>query len=190
MRIAERFVTEADTTLMTDHNDVTSNLSSPTTIHFPARFRLYHRNATRVQLLGELSKMGATFSRGAEAMRGLYYQIADMIRRHDFSDSEVREALKQHFPEQRISELLRVARAPQEVFNKYELKLIGFRAALKEAREFTLPKTEARTKRQLRRSAERLVAFVRKSGQSVVSIYVAGCSVEVKPEREREVNAA
>jgi hypothetical protein len=166
------------------------NLDTPKTIVFPATYRLIKKNSTRTDILAELAAMGNTFASGCKAVRGLYFQITDLIREQDFTDMEVRQSLSKSFSEPRIAELLKVARAPDEIYKRYALRQIGFGAALREARSFTIVKTERWKNRKLRRSAERLVAMCREAGQNVVSIYVAGCRVDVKPEDGRVVEVA
>jgi hypothetical protein len=164
------------------------NICPPKTITFPPPMWM-NKSVGRTQVLALLSDMGKTFFDGARAVRGLYYDIVRMIRRHEFTDAEVRSALSNYFSEPRICELLRVARAPDNIFLRYEAQQIGFGVALKQARAFRVPKSDGWKKRKLRRSAERLVAMCQESGQKVVSIYVQGFQVEVRPEEGTAIPA-
>lgn len=142
--------------LYTHHN---MELAPPVTLSFPSRWTIGHKDAKV-----ELGALAQTLTRGAEAMAGLYMRMCDLIRDAGLTDSEVREILSAHFPQPRISEILRVSRAPNEVYVRYTAGFFGFKSALKECRGYQVNTSAELNRRKTRRAAERLILLTGGSG--------------------------
>ena len=103
-------------------------LAPEKTLVIPARWSISDTKASRPAVLADVRKMGETLNRGAEAICGLYLRLCDTIRDHNLTRDEVRAALSKALPEPRISELLRVANAPDGVYMRYRVGLVGFQS--------------------------------------------------------------
>ena len=96
-------------------------------------------------------------AQGMVAVAGVYMRMCDLIRSANLTDDDIRSALVDIFPQSRISEILRVARAPDETYRRYRMGMFGFKAALAECRGYRINPTSVLTTRRIRRAAERLV---------------------------------
>lgn len=134
------------------------DLDKTTHLDIPTRWTLQkrdHQTATT-----ELSKIAGLLVRGAEALGDLYMRMCDLIRESDLTDNEIRKILAPHFPQPRISEILRVSRAPREVYVRYTAGFFGFKAALRQCRGYQITPNAELCRRKIRRAAERLVLLV------------------------------
>jgi hypothetical protein len=141
-------------------------LAQPKIIEVPARWTLGRFTPETAAI--ELQALGEVLNRGCEALGGLYMRMCDLIRSSGLSDSEVRKALDRHFPEARISEILRVSRAPEQVYLRYRAGFFGFKAALRECRGYQVTPTGELTRRKVRRAAQRLVALMPQPGELAI----------------------
>lgn len=124
-------------------------------ISVPSRWALLPQD--RALSIAEVQRLGDIINRGAEALCSCYMRMCDLIRDRELTDDEVRGALSASFPPPRISEILRVAKAPDSVYKRYRAGFFGFKAALAECRAYNvLPETRLAQAR-IRRAAERLV---------------------------------
>lgn len=105
----------------------------------------------------ELKRLAVVFAAGTQALGGLYMRICDTIRKSNLTDSEVRSVLESNLSAARVSELLRVAHAPEEVYIRYTTGFFGFKAALRECRGYVVTPSEELRRRKMRRTAERLI---------------------------------
>jgi hypothetical protein len=138
----------------------------------PSRFDLERRD--HEQALRELDRLSGILVQGTQALGGLYMRIVTLIRESAMTPAECRKVLEKHFPESRISEILRVANAPDEIFRRYTAGFFGFRAALKQCRGYQLPDTAEIQQRKIKRTAARLVRLMNQG-----EIFVAGRVVSV-----------
>jgi len=138
-------------------------LTNPIIIEVPGRWTLQHRDASSVSR--ELSTLAETLIRGCEALHGCYMRICDLVRLHELTDKEVKEALGKHFPQPRISEILRVSRAPEDVYRRYRSGFFGFKAALEQCRGYRVTPNAELNRRRIRRTAERLVLLLDGPGE-------------------------
>lgn len=145
-------------------------LSGLTVINFPSRWALRGKNARPA--LAELNSLAATIVRGCEAITGVYMRMTDLIRSTGLTDAQVREALEPHFPPARISEILRVSRAPESVYVRYTAGFFGFKAALRECRGYMVTPSDELRRRKIRRTAERLVLLLDGPAQITVRDHV------------------
>lgn len=116
----------------------------------------------------ELSNLASIIVRGCDAIHGVYMRICDLIRDTELTDAQIRDALSRHFPSSRISEILRVSRAPEDVYRRYRAGFFGFKAALEQCRGYTVTATPELNRRKIRRAAERLVTLL--DGPGTLSI--------------------
>jgi len=161
------------------------DLCAPTIVEFPSRWTIQKHDT--VSAARELSSLAETLVKGCEAIHSLYMRMCDLIRQNQLSDNEVRKLLEKHFPHPRISEILRVSRAPDEVYRRYRAGFFGFKAALAECRGFTINSTSELTRRKIRRCAERLVLLLDGPGKleirgRVVSVALAVRTPVATPE--------
>jgi len=124
----------------------------------------------------ELSLMADSLIRNCEAVAGLYRAMTDLIREAELTDEEVRGALDGKFPQPRISEILRVCRASDDVYHRYRAGFFGFKAALAETRGYTVTPSRELFRRKLRRTAERLVKL---AGDDQTEIEILGRKVVI-----------
>lgn len=120
----------------------------------------------------ELGKLAEVLAKGCEALGGLYMRMTDLIRSSGLADSEVRQALDRHFSPARISEILRVSRAPEQVYLRYRGGFFGFKAALRESRGYRITPNQELQRRKVRRAAQRLVALMPQPGELAVGARV------------------
>ena len=135
--------------------ELLSRETTVTTLTVPDRFR--QRRIDREQALREITVLGCLISRGTQAIGRCYLRITDTIREFELADGEVREALRGQFADSRISELLRVANSPNEVYNRWQAGFWGFKAALRECRYYNISPPARLIAKQKQRAAERLV---------------------------------
>lgn len=129
-------------------------LARESTITFPSQWYLKEE---AVDDKRELMRLADIVARGTVALAGVYMRICQVIRSGALADEEVRKILEPYFSGPRISELLRVSRAPEAVYVRYRGGFFGFKAVLRQCRGYTVtPDIELR-RRKLRRTAQRLV---------------------------------
>lgn len=126
-----------------------------TVISIPSRWEVDNR--THAQALADIDRCAALLARAVEASRGLYLRICDSIRLHGLTDGEIRAVLSKHFQPPRVSEFLLIARAPDEVYRRYQLGFVGFRATLSRCRGYTVHSSDFLKRRKIRRAAERII---------------------------------
>jgi len=94
--------------------------------------------------------------------------MCDLIRLHEMTDREIKESLGKHFPQPRISEIMRVSRAPDDVYRRYRAGFFGFKAALEQCRGYRVTSTSELNRRKIRRAAERLIVLLNGPAQLTV----------------------
>ena len=112
------------------------------------------------QSIRELERLSSLCVRGAEAVIGVYMRICDLIRSGSLGDEQARSILSARFSRQRVSEIMRVARAPDEIYSRYTAGFFGFKAAVRQCRAYNVTSTSELKRRQVRRTAQRLVSLV------------------------------
>ena len=128
-------------------------------LEIPSRFGDI-RQRTHGEAVLEIDRLARILATGADALRGLYLKICDMIRSHELTDEEIRSVLGRHFPPPRVSEFVKIANAPPEVYRRYYAGFIGFRAALAECRGYRRHTTKELHRKKVRRAAERLITLL------------------------------
>lgn len=135
----------------------------PITLSIPSRW--HFAKLTHSEALSEVDRLAKILVKGADALCGLYMRICGTIREHRFTDTEIRHTLGKHFPPPRVSEFVKIANAPPEVYRRYEAGFIGFRSALAECRGYTIHSTDFLKSKKIRRTAERLVNLLNGAGE-------------------------
>lgn len=108
----------------------------------------------------ELNRLCEILIKGADAIAGTYMRMCDLIRSSNVSDKRARGILSAYFPDSRVSEIIRVSRAPDEVYRRYTTGFFGFKAALREVRGYQITPTEELNRRKARRAAQRLTELL------------------------------
>lgn len=138
------------------HRCMADEVADPNAVSFPCRWP-GARHLSPAEASAEIESLAIVLNKGCEAIAGVYMRLCDTIRSNHLTDRDVRSALRQHFPESRISEILRVSRAPDDVYMKYTAGFFGFRAALRQCRYYHVTPSEHLKWRKARRAAEMLV---------------------------------
>lgn len=141
-------------------------LAPAITVTIPSRWQIQRR--THAEALEEIRQIGQVIERASQAVCGAYMRICDIIRESKLTEDEVRKQLAESFPPSRISEILKVAHAPEHVWAYYKAGTFGFKGALKGARLYGLPRTHHLTQRQIKRAIERLI------------LLTEGCDLEMR----------
>lgn len=147
---------------------------SPTVLTIPSRWgkgKFSHDEA-----IEEIDRLAKILVRGADALCGLYLRICDTIRESRLENEEIRSTLSKHFPPPRVSEFIKIANAPEDVYRRYRAGFIGFRAALSECRGYRINSSEFLQSKKIRRAARRLIDLI---GHGEVT--VKGRRVSVTP---------
>lgn len=126
------------------------------TVRFPSRWQL-DRGKGVAAVRQEIADLAEIINRGTEAITGCYMRICDLIRSRGLTEAEVRDILSPHFPPPRISEILRVANAPEQVYLRYSTGFFGFKAALRVCRGYRVTPAARLLRVRARRAAERLI---------------------------------
>lgn len=158
-------------------------LCQPAQLTIPGRWAINDTSADRESVLRQLDEMAGTLASGAEALCGLYMRMSDTVRDYGVPNDEARKILSRHFPPARVSEFLRVANAPPEIYRRYRAGFFGFKAALAECRGYRLTDDAHQKKKKMRYSATRLLKL---AGYAPAEILVLGFKVTI----ERQVLAA
>jgi hypothetical protein len=148
----------------------TVELIPSVTLTFPGRLCLAARGQSREASIAQLRELGVLFISGAEAMTDLYLRICAHIRAHDLDPDEISEPLRQAgFSAPRISEIRRVAYAPEHLFREFYATNIGFKMVLAKTRMYEqVRRSDIRVKRRkLRRASARVLRLFREVGQPV-----------------------
>jgi len=148
----------------------TVELVPPVTLTLPGRHWVPARGQSRDESIAQLRELGELLIRGAVAVTDLYLRICTHIRAHDLDPDEVTQALRQAgFSAPRISELRRVAFAPEHIFKEFAATHIGFRVVLAKTRMYEqVRRSDIRVKRRkLRRASARVLRLFREIGQNV-----------------------
>lgn len=127
----------------------------PVTLSIPSRWNF--EKLTHAEAVEEVDRLAQILVRGTDALCGLYLRICETIRVRQFTDEEIRSVLGKHFPQPRVSEFVKIANAPPEVYRRYQAGFIGFRAALAECRGYRINTTEFLKSKKIRRTAGRLI---------------------------------
>lgn len=138
---------------------------SPTVLSIPSRWTF--EKQTHAEAIQEIDTLAQLLVTGAEALSGLYLRICDTIRKHELTPDEIRDVLGKHFPPPRVSEFVRIAQAPPEVYRRYHAGFVGFRATLAACRGYRITADGELHHRKIRRAAERLVQLM---GSGCVSV--------------------
>lgn len=96
-----------------------------------------------------------------------YRDLIKLIRKEDMPRNQVGRALVTNcgFSEAWVSQVYRVAKSPDAIFEKYVAGLLGFRAALEGARQKPPELTAGQQKRKLK---EKLLGFAHRVGKLAV----------------------
>lgn len=160
-------------------------LASPITLTLPTRWYLPEKGMTRASAIVQLRELGEQFVKGSQALGGLYLRITDHVRHHELDPEEVRPVLRQAgFPVARISEVLRVAGAPEPIYAEYSTSRIGFRVALAKTRLYHLAQGTRLPykRRQARRMSARLIRQVMAIGVEAWRDRLKGWRLQVVSE--------
>lgn len=133
-------------------------LGKSVVLEFPCRWVTY-QDIDRAKAVSEIDSLATVLVRGCEAVTGVYMRLCDLVRNGPLSDLEVRKILGAHFPRQRVSEIIRVSKAPEHIYNRYTAGFFGFKSALRECRAYTVTPNETLRRRQIRRAIGRLIAL-------------------------------
>jgi len=155
-----------------------TELAPSSQIAIPSRWSVLTARATREEVLSEIDSLAAILVKGVAALQGLYLRICDTMRNHHVSNEDAREILSRHFPPPRVSELIKVANAPEEVYRRYRAGFFGFKAALAECRGYRILPEERLVHKRMRRAAERLINL---AGSSPTTFTVHGWQVRIEP---------
>ncbi len=153
METGARYESESDLTMCNLGDSL-----PPATITIPGRWA--GSTLTHAEAVAEVDRLAAILVKGTDALCGLYLRICDTIRLRKFTDDEIRETLSKYFPAPRVSEFVKIANAPDEVYRRYHAGFIGFRSALAECRSYTINSTHALKQKKIRRTAERLINLI------------------------------
>ncbi|HMJ90271.1 MAG TPA: hypothetical protein VK530_10665 [Candidatus Acidoferrum sp.] len=140
----------------------------PLTLELPYRWFQPARNQPRAESVAQLTELGKTFVRAAVAVADVYLRICDHIRWYELDPDEVSKALAEAgFPPSRVSEIKRVAYAPDHIWKELQAREIGFRVALQKSRMYyENRKRELPVKRRkLRRACARVLRLLRDLGE-------------------------
>lgn len=138
-------------------------ITNAKTIAFPCRWKL--GKMTEEQSINEIDSLSRVLIEGCEAIAGVYMRLCDTIRESEAEDWVIRRSLSKHFSQPRVSEIMRVSRAPDDVYLKYTAGFFGFKAALEACRYYNITPTEHLKRRKVMRAAERLVQLTGGSGE-------------------------
>lgn len=138
---------------------MSQELAAPKTVAFPNRWTLRAFDDP-MEAVSEINSLAQTLVTGAEAISGVYMRMCDVIRKADLPDWKVRQQLGKYFPQPRVSEIMKVARASDEVYLRYSAGFFGFKSALKQCRAYSITPSQELKRRQVRRAAERLIALL------------------------------
>ena len=152
------------------------NEAKSVTVTVPARWTVSHQS--RTDAIREVGDLAGIITTAADAVCGCYMRLCDVIRLHGLTDDEVRSAIGGRFPAPRVSELLRVANAPDETYRRYRAGFFGFKAALQECRGYRILPERRLVQKRIRRAAERLV---RLAGPGV-SVRVGRFSIAIQAD--------
>lgn len=103
-------------------------------LEIPSRWAFIKRDAPAEEVLSQLEAMAQIARNGSEALVGLYMRICDVIRQTNIPHKDARKVLSKYFCQPRVSEILRVSRAPHDVYTRYRIGFFGFKAALRATR--------------------------------------------------------
>lgn len=146
----------------------TVEMVRPVALTLPGRYFHRARGQSREKSLLELRELGELFIKSAVAVTDLYLRICLHIRSYDLDRDEVTPVLKQcGFPASRISELCRVAFAPENIFREFSATHIGFRVALLKTRMYYDVRRRDRKvkRRKVRRASARLLKLLKDLGE-------------------------
>lgn len=129
------------------------------TVGFPLRWTT-GKSLPYAEAVADLDRLGRIIVKGTDAICGVYMRICDTVRTGRIPESEVRTILARYFPGPRISEILCVSRAPEEVYHKYTAGFFGFKSALKHCRLYNITPSEELKRRQAKRAANRLLMLL------------------------------
>lgn len=133
------------------------DLGGEVTLTFPQRWTVGCLDLG--QSKRELDRLSSICIRGADAVIGVYMRICDLIRSGPLTDDEARSILSNHFAQPRVSEILRVARAPDEIYSRYTAGFFGFKAAVRQCRAYNITPADELKRRQIRRAIGRLISL-------------------------------
>lgn len=136
-------------------------------VQFPSRWTVVKYENTQ-QVKRELGKLAETVIAGTKAVVGVYMRMCDLVRSSGLTDQEVRDVLLPLFPPPRVSDILRVSRAPRDVYERYTAGFFSFKAAVERCRLYHITPTEELRSRKIRRAADRLVELMGGPGEICV----------------------
>jgi len=142
--------------------------AAPVELKIPGRWFSHVRGQAREVSIEQLRELGRLFLHSAITVGNLYLRICDHIRVYDLDPDEVTAALREAgFPPSRISEIRRVAFAPENLYREWMAEGLGFRVALTKSRlYYDVRRGEKRVKRRkLRRASARVIRLLRDLGE-------------------------
>ncbi len=158
-----------------------------TTLTIPSRWNP-GRNLTYAEAVVEVEKHAKLLAEGAKRLCGLYMRICDTMRTHGFTNDEMRKILSKHFPPPRVNEFIRVVNAPDDVYRRYQGKLIGFRAALQQCRGYKINSSAFLKKKKIVRTARVLINLLAKN--TPCAFTTGGFKVTIQPANTHETEYA
>ena len=141
---------------------------APVELQIPGRWFQHVRGQARDVSIEQLRELGRLFLHSAVTVGNLYLRICDHIRAYDLDPDEVAAALRDAgFAASRISEIRRVAFAPENLYREFMTQGLGFRVALTKTRlYYDVRSRDRRTKRRkLRRASARVIRLLKDLGE-------------------------
>lgn len=135
-------------------------LAPPIELTLPSRWTI-KKSTSPQEDLREIETLSKIIVEAADAVTGVYMRLCDRIRTSTVPEKEIRTALEKHFPQSRASELMRVARAPEDIYLRYTAGFFGFKAALKHCRLYSITPGDELRRRQLMRAAHRILELIK-----------------------------
>jgi len=144
----------------------------------PGRWLTPVKGQARAESLEQLKELGRLFLKSACAVSGLYLRICSHIRAYELDVDEVSEALKEAgFPPPRVSEIRRVAFAPEWLYREFMADAVGFRVALRKTRMYYAVRRTDKSvrRRKLRRALARVSRLLADLGEKVFEYRAKNC---------------
>ena len=138
---------------------MSDELAPPIELTLPSRWTI-KKSVSPQDELREIENLSRIITESASAVAGVYMRLCDTIRSSAVSEKDIRAPLEKHFPQSRVSELMRVARAPEDIYARYSAGFFGFKAALKHCRLYSVTPSVELKRRQLMRATHRILKLI------------------------------
>lgn len=159
---------------------IMKDLAPEIELSIPSLHWLPEASDSHADVLDRLARLGTIFKTGSEALGGLYLRICEHIRHYRITPEEARVTLCNcGFSKVRVSEVLRVAYCPPNLYNEFRARVIGFRVCLKKTRLYYMAgrhKTRYK-RRQLQRAGVRLAKRLEENGLDEWSLTHSGFEI-------------